>query len=148
MKLISPKAFDGAAPRRPNRFAPTRCALAASLLVWQLGSAGAQTTPATNATTTVGTGAAARPADAARAPEDKVAEQLDRVVITGSTSLKRTVRESSVAVTVADREQLDRGLRDRTAVQQNLLADVDAGNALDRCASARAHEFAADRSSG
>jgi len=44
----------------------------------------------------------------AQAKEDKAEEQLDRVVITGSTSLKRTVRESSVAVTVADRDQLDR----------------------------------------
>ena len=39
---------------------------------------------------------------------DKTDDKHERVVVTGSTSLKRTVRESSVAVTVADREDLDR----------------------------------------
>ncbi|MCU7375306.1 TonB-dependent receptor [Paucibacter sp. O1-1] len=40
--------------------------------------------------------------------KDESTNQLDRVVVTGSTGLNRTVRESSVAVTVADREALDR----------------------------------------
>ncbi len=43
-------------------------------------------------------------ADAGSQADDK----LNQVIVTGSTSLKRTVRESSVAVTVADREDLDR----------------------------------------
>jgi len=43
-------------------------------------------------------------ADAGGQVEDK----QNQVVVTGSTSLKRTVRESSVAVTVAEREDLDR----------------------------------------
>lgn len=49
-----------------------------------------------------GTGTA--PAAAGAAGEN----DLNRVVVVGTTSLKRTERESSVAVTVADREDLDR----------------------------------------
>ena len=124
MKLISSKTSDGSIARRQIRFAPTQCALAASFLVLQLGSAWAQTAPATNASTNASTDAAARAADAAKAPEDKVAEQLDRIVITGSTSLKRTVRESSVAVTVADREQLDRKAPRSTASALELIPGI------------------------
>lgn len=43
-------------------------------------------------------------ADTSGQAEDKQSQ----VVVTGNTSLKRTIRESSVAVTVADREDLDR----------------------------------------
>lgn len=48
--------------------------------------------------------------EAVTAPEAGVQAdgKLNQVVVTGSTSLKRTVRESSVAVTVIDREELDR----------------------------------------
>lgn len=48
--------------------------------------------------------------DAAATPDarDQSDDKMQQVVVTGSTSLKRTVRESSVAVTVADREDLDR----------------------------------------
>lgn len=42
-------------------------------------------------------------------------EQLEMVVVTGTTSLKRTVRESSVAVTVADRDKIDRAAPRSTA---------------------------------
>ncbi len=52
---------------------------------------------------------ATAPSDgAAAATSDTAGDKLNQVVVTGSTSLKRTVRESSVAVTVADREDLDR----------------------------------------
>jgi len=70
---------------RPNKFVLTSIALAVMALS---GQACAQ----------------------AAAPEagEQTNDKLNQVVITGSTSLKRTVRESSVAVTVADREDLDR----------------------------------------
>ncbi len=47
-------------------------------------------------------------------------KQLDRVVVTGSTGL-RTVREASVAVTVADREALDRKAPRSTAEAMELI---------------------------
>ena len=87
------------------RFALKQTAAAASLAVLQIATAQAQTSPAPATPPT----AANTAADAGAKPkDDAAADQLDRIVITGSTSLKRTVRESSVAVTVADREQLDR----------------------------------------
>ena len=58
-----------------------------------------------------------------KADDSKKAEagnQLDRVVVTGSTGL-RTVRESSVAVTVADREALDRKAPRSTAEVMELI---------------------------
>lgn len=45
---------------------------------------------------------------AASAADNGEVDKMNQVVVTGSTSLKRTVRESSVAVTIADREDLDR----------------------------------------
>ena len=113
MTLTFPKSLAGSAVRRRSRFTPTHCALAASLLVLQLDAAWAQTAAAADATP-----------PAATAPEDKVSEQLDRVVITGSTSLRRTVRESSVAVTVADREQLDRKAPRSTASALELIPGI------------------------
>jgi iron complex outermembrane recepter protein len=77
------------------RFVRRRCAFAVSLALCQMGAAWAQTaTPAPEA---------AKPAEARDGTD-----QLERIVVTGSTSLKRTVRESSVAVTIADRDELDR----------------------------------------
>jgi len=52
--------------------------------------------------------AAAKNDEPAAQAGDQAEDKLNQVVVTGSTSLKRTVRESSVAVTVADREDLDR----------------------------------------
>ena len=124
MKLINPKTLDGSMARRRNRLAPTPCAIAASLLALQLGTALAQTAPAANAPAGVPTNAAPTPTDADKAPEDKVGEQLDRVFITGSTSLRRTLRESSVAVTVADREQLDRKAPRSTASALQLIPGI------------------------
>jgi len=93
----------------PWTLRPSAAAVALALL--QIAAAQAQTTappttaPAPSATATT----TAAPAPAVPKPrDDEPVEQLDRIVITGSASLKRTVRESSVAVTVADREQLDR----------------------------------------
>jgi outer membrane receptor protein involved in Fe transport len=54
------------------------------------------------------TAAASAAAPASSAADSGEVDKLNQVVVTGSTSLKRTVRESSVAVTVADREDLDR----------------------------------------
>jgi len=56
-------------------------------------------------------GQARAQSDAATPAQDASAQadgKLNQVVVTGSTSLKRTVRESSVAVTVIEREDLDR----------------------------------------
>jgi outer membrane receptor protein involved in Fe transport len=47
-------------------------------------------------------------ASTAPAATGAAADDQNRVVVVGTTSLKRTERESSVAVTVADREDLDR----------------------------------------
>lgn len=49
------------------------------------------------------------------------ANQLDRVVVTGSTGLNRTLRDSSVAVTVADRDELDRKAPRSTAEAMELI---------------------------
>lgn len=83
--------------QKPNKFVLTSIALAVLTLA---GQAHAQATAD-----------AARPADAppsAQDARDKADNKMDQVIVTGSTSLKRTVRESSVAVTIADREDLDR----------------------------------------
>ena len=90
-------------------FTLKRCALATSLALLHIAAAQAQT-----ATT----------AAADKSAEDKVGEQLDRVVVTGNTSLKRTVRESSVAVTVADREQLDRKAPRSTASALEMVPGI------------------------
>ena len=120
MTMNNPPTGGAVTTRARSRFAPTHCAFAASLFMLQMGAAWAQTTPTTEP--------AAKPAEAAaaaaKAPEDKLAEQLDRVVVTGSTSLKRTVRESSVAVTVADREQLDRKAPRSTASALELIPGI------------------------
>ncbi|TDP64149.1 TonB-dependent siderophore receptor [Roseateles toxinivorans] len=81
-----------------NRFKPRATWLAAALLM-QLATphALAQSTAATDE----------KSAEKSKS-KDEATNQLDRVVVTGSTGLARTVRESSVAVTVADREALDR----------------------------------------
>ena len=118
MKLINPQSTTGSMTRRRTRFAPSHCALAASLLVLQMGLAHAQ--PAVQDAASP----APAPPPAVTAPEDQVAQQLDRVVVTGSTSLKRTVRESSVAVTVADREQLDRKAPRSTASALELIPGI------------------------
>ena len=119
MTINKPQTVGAVTTRARSRFAPTHCALAASLFMLQTGAAWAQTTPAA---------APPKPAEAeaaaAKAPEDRIAEQLDRVVVTGSTSLKRTVRESSVAVTVADREQLDRKAPRSTASALELIPGI------------------------
>lgn len=52
--------------------------------------------------------------------KDEAKNQLDRVVVTGSTGI-RTVREASVAVTVADREALDRKAPHSTAEAMELI---------------------------
>ncbi|MBT9492772.1 MAG: TonB-dependent receptor [Paucibacter sp.] len=49
------------------------------------------------------------------------ASQLDRVVVTGNTGLNRTVRNSSVAITVADRDDLDRKAPRSTAEAMELI---------------------------
>ncbi len=74
---------------RSPLFRPRATALAASLALLQLSAIAQSTAPEEK-------------------KEDKAVEQLDRIVITGSTSLKRTVRESSVAVTVVDRDLIDK----------------------------------------
>lgn len=82
--------------KKQNKFVLSSIALAVLTLA---GHARAQDTAAA---VPVG-GSAVRP-DARDQPDKK----MEQVVVTGSTSLRRTVRESSVAVTVADREDLDR----------------------------------------
>jgi outer membrane receptor protein involved in Fe transport len=70
---------------------------------------------------------AATPAPAPAANTNNVSaadngdDKLNRVVVTGSTSLKRTVRESSVAVTSADRADLDRKAPRSTAAALELI---------------------------
>lgn len=73
--------------KSPNKFVLSTIALAVLTLAAQ---AHAQTAPA------------------ATDASDRIDDKIDQVIVTGSTSLKRTVRESSVAVTIADREDLDR----------------------------------------
>lgn len=65
-------------------------------------------------------GAAADTSDAAADPAS-ADDKLNQVVVTGSTSLKRTVRESSVAVTSADRAELDRKAPRSTASVLELI---------------------------
>jgi outer membrane receptor protein involved in Fe transport len=72
---------------------------AIALAVLALASQAAQ---AQSAAPAAGTSTAAAGSDAAEL------ESQNRVVVVGTTSLRRTERESSVAVTVADREDLDR----------------------------------------
>jgi iron complex outermembrane receptor protein len=60
----------------------------------------------------------------ATAGDKEAADALSRVVVTGSTSLKRTVRESSVAVTVIDREALDRKAPHSTAAAMELIPGI------------------------
>jgi iron complex outermembrane recepter protein len=67
-------------------------------------------------------GARAQTADAPGAADDKT--QLDVVVVTGNTSLKRTVRDSSVAVTVADRDKIDRKAPRSTASALEMVPGV------------------------
>lgn len=86
--------------RKLNRFSLRATCLAAALLPFGLSAAMAQTSGAADAKT-------AEKKDEKKDAKEEVGKQLDRVVVTGSTGL-RTVRESSVAVTVADREALDR----------------------------------------
>ena len=102
-------------PARTGRFAAAapaftlkRCALATSLALLQIAAAQAQTAAPSPTTSS----------------EDKVGELLDRVVVTGNTSLKRTVRESSVAVTVVDREQLDRKAPRSTASALEMVPGI------------------------
>ncbi len=86
--------------RKLNRFSLRATCLAAALLPFGLSAAMAQTSGAADAKT-------AEKKDEKKDAKEEAGKQLDRVVVTGSTGL-RTVRESSVAVTVADREALDR----------------------------------------
>jgi iron complex outermembrane recepter protein len=65
----------------------------------------------------------AQTAPAAKADDD-AKNQLETVVVTGTTSLKRTVRESSVAVTVADRDKLDRKAPRSTASALELVPGI------------------------
>jgi iron complex outermembrane recepter protein len=97
------------APKAPRRFRPSvahftpkRCALAVSLALLPWAGFAQQAAPSPK-------------------PADDEVQQLDKVVITGTTSLKRTVRESSVAVTVADREKLDRAAPRSTASALQLV---------------------------
>lgn len=123
-RLCSPAFTADAYDSRPvaqslrRRFRPKQCVLATSLAVLQISASYAQTAPAAEANP------AASVAPAAKTAEDKAGTQLDRVVITGNTSLKRTVRESSVAVTVADREQLDRKAPRSTASALELVPGI------------------------
>ncbi len=57
----------------------------------------------------------------ASAEKKEAASQLDRVVVTGNTGLNRTVRNSSVAITVADRDDLDRKAPRSTAEAMELI---------------------------
>ncbi|MDY0745135.1 TonB-dependent receptor [Paucibacter sp. R3-3] len=104
-------ACGGSRQRSRQPLPLTRCALAASLAIVQMSAARAQQAEA----------APAPAAPASAAARDTTADQLDRVIVTGSTSLKRTVRESSVAVTVADREDLDRKAPRSTASALELI---------------------------
>lgn len=58
---------------------------------------------------------------ASAAEQDRADDKLNQVVVTGSTSLKRTVRESSVAVTSVDRADLDRKAPRSTASALELV---------------------------
>jgi iron complex outermembrane recepter protein len=64
---------------------------------------------------------AAAPAADSGADSSQADDKLNRVVVTGSTSLKRTVRESSVAVTSAERADLDRKAPRSTASALELI---------------------------
>ena len=108
--LSTSRAARRAADAHP--FTLKRCALATSLALLQIAAAHAQTATTATAATTE------------KSAEDNVGEQLERVVVTGNTSLKRTVRESSVAVTIVDREQLDRKAPRSTASALELVPGI------------------------
>jgi iron complex outermembrane recepter protein len=91
--------------RQPKRFRPRATVLAASLALLHIGAVAQSTT-------------------AEEKKEEKQPEQLDRIVITGSTSLKRTVRESSVAVTIADRDQIDKKAPRSTASALEMVPGI------------------------
>lgn len=99
----------------PWALRPAAAAVALALL--QIAAAQAQVA-APAAPTENAAPASAKPKDEGQA------DQLDRIVITGSASLKRTVRESSVAVTVADREQLDRKAPRSTASALEMVPGI------------------------
>ncbi|WIT12565.1 TonB-dependent receptor [Paucibacter sediminis] len=86
-----------------NRFKLRATCLAGALLQLTMLSAMAQGEPAAD-----------------KKSKEEAANQLDRVVVTGSTGI-RTVRESSVAVTLADREALDRKAPHSTAEAMELI---------------------------
>lgn len=114
MKL--PRTSQGAR-RAPTPFTPQRLVLATSLALLSMAAQVQAQTPAPAASS-------AAPAADTKSAEDKVGEQLERVVITGGTNLKRTVRESSVAVTVADREQIDRKAPRSTASALEMVPGI------------------------
>ncbi|OON62675.1 hypothetical protein B0920_04325 [Massilia sp. KIM] len=60
----------------------------------------------------------------AQAGEAADTDDISRVVVTGSTSLKRTVRESSVAISVLDRADLDRKAPQSTAAALELIPGI------------------------
>lgn len=91
--------------QRAGAFKPRATVLAASLALMHMGAL-AQT-----------------PAPQEK-KDDKQPEQLDVVVVTGSTSFKRTVRESSVAVTVADRELIDKKAPRSTASALEMVPGI------------------------
>lgn len=100
---------SGAPARFPGQqarvFRPTITALAASLALMHMAAMAQSTAPEEK-------------------KDDKQPEQLDRIVVTGSTSLKRTVRESSVAVTVADRDQIDKKAPRSTASALEMVPGI------------------------
>jgi outer membrane receptor protein involved in Fe transport len=65
--------------------------------------------------------AAPAPDKSAGGADNGADDKLNQVVVTGSTSLKRTVRESSVAVTSVDRADLDRKAPRSTASALELI---------------------------
>lgn len=109
---------------RRARRTPTQCALAASLAALHMGAVWAQAAEPAAPTAEAAALSAPNGAAAAAAAEDQAGSQLDKVVVTGSTSLRRTVRESSVAVTVADREVLDRKAPRSTAQALELVPGI------------------------
>jgi iron complex outermembrane recepter protein len=97
--------------------------LAASLALMHL-TAAAQATAVEEKKEEKTPDAAAQPAAAVENKDDKQPKQLDRIVIIGSTSLRRTVRESSVAVTVADRDQIDKKAPRSTASALEMVPGI------------------------
>jgi iron complex outermembrane receptor protein len=105
-----------------KRFLLSTITLAVLALTQQVQAqeAAAATTPATDNKGAAGTEKGSVNAGDNRA-DNGADDKLNQVVVTGSTSLKRTVRESSVAVTSVDRAELDRKAPRSTASALELI---------------------------